>query len=451
MIEIVMYRHGHELFRSGELTDLSLDGIRYSGIEYYIQEARELRVSLLFNSELQDILEGDQRLVYAGWMAMLLTLVKDGEVIFSGMVRAGGYSLEWLGGGQRLCEICAVDTLGWILSLAEGVTFHIDEGYLDPAKKVCEIITAVIAPVEDREDFPAAEVNLLRQAVGPFNWQNAWVDFDYSRWLPYHLFRQVLLDSRAIELSISGGWNVNRKVFGFVYEGNDLRLVFWQYCKRYARPYQEQFRLRKYAVRNGSIAMIEELDLTSDNASNGLEIPEEPTVAGLVLGIGNHSIEDGRAYYSGPGSLESVEVVAGDYDAKDLMGEYLRLLNAVLVSESYSMHIRNRINEDSPAIAISDVLEANLEHGDADPAEITAVSLASQAIIDGVNGHYKELMRRYPHEVEIKTHELILGGVRAEELLVYRLNFEGYEILPTEVSRDYVTGEVEIRGRGRRS
>ncbi len=450
MIELRMYRHGHELLRCSDLIDLSVDGIRYSGIEYYSQEAREMSVSLLYSAELKAILEGELKLVYAGWHALIIRLYNDGEIIFNGLMKAGGFSLEWLGAGTKLCEIKATDILGWVLVLSEGAKISLEEGYIDPARKVCEIITSVIAPLEDRDGYPAAEVNELRRTIEPLNWQNAWVDFDYNRWLPYHLYRHVLLDRRSIELSDTAGWNINRKTFGFMYDGNDLRLVFWQYCKKYARPYRELFRWRKYAVNSGSIALIEEVDLISESVSEPLNAPSEPVIAELVLGIGNHSIEGGIAYYSGPGSLQSVEVVAGEYSAKDLIGEYLRLLNAVLTSDGYDMHIRNRIDGDCPLITISDVLEANLEDGEGDPSEITAVSLASQAIVDGVNGSYKELLRAYPHEIELKTHESLLGGIGDEELLGSRVYFDGVEVLLTEVSRDYQTGEVEIRGRGRR-
>lgn len=447
MIELRIYRYGMELYRSSELIELDLDGIRYSGVEYYSQEARELKLSLLYDVALQEILEGSGRMVLAGWHAVVLRLLKDGAFIWQGMIKDGAFSLEWLGAGEKLCELRSIDMLGWILDLADKVDYRLEGSYINPAKKVCEIISAVLAPSHDPQGIAAAELLSLYQAVGPLNWQFAWLDYDYNRLLPYHLFRHQLVNRNDHQIA-SGGWNVNDRRFGYYYEGNDLRLIFWQRCIR-RHPYREAFRQRIWSLQEGSVQLIDSLDLSSE-LEGELSIPPCPALAQLVWGIGNYSLEGSLALYSGPGSLRSVEIVPGDYKARDLIGEYLRLLNAVLVNDTYHFHIRNRVDSDSPVQAIFDALEANLSDGSGSPTEVSCTSLASQAIVDGVNAYYRDLMRQYPHELELKSHDLLLPGTSDTELLGQRLSFEGYEMLPGELSRDYETGELVIRGRGRR-
>lgn len=447
MIELRIYRHGVELFRSSELLELDLDGIRYSGVEYYSQEAREMSLSLLYTEALQNVLEGSGRMILAGWHALVIRLFQDGTMIWQGMLKDGGFSLKWLGAGKKLCELKSIDMLGWILELCEGLDYRLEGRYIDPAKKVCEIISAILAPTYDRDGYPASDVIALYQAVGPLNWQFAWLDFDYSRWLPYSLFHHELVDWREYWIP-AAGWNTNDRRFGYFYEGNDLRLIFWQRSVR-QRDYREALRRRIWSLQHGAIELIDSLDLES-NVEGELQIPACPPLAEYVFGIGNYSIENGVAIYSGPGSLRSVEIVEGDYPARDLLAEYLRLLNALIVNETYNFHIRNRIGGEDPVKTISGILEAELSEGGASPAEISCTSLASTAIVDGVNAHYKELLRQYPHELQIKLHSSQLEGVEISELLANRLRFDGYEMLPTELSRDYISGELEIRGRGRR-
>lgn len=448
MIELRIYRYGVELFRCSELLELDIDGIRYSGVEYYSQEAREMSVSFLYSDTLQNILEGSARTVLAGWHALVIRLFQEGEMIWQGMMKDGGFRLTWLGAGRKLCEIKSIDMLGWILELSEGLDYRLEGRYIDPAKKVCEIITAIIAPHDDRDGYPEAEVNALRQCVGALNWQFAWLDFDYTRWLPYNLYHHELANIRDHQIG-GTGWITNVKRFGYFYDGDDLRLIFWQHRKKRRPEYSEVFRRRIWSLEQGAIQLIDSVDWISVSEGE-LQIPACPPLADMVLGEGNYTLENGVALYSGPGSLRSVEIVPGLYKARDLVAEYLRLLNAVLVSKTYSMHIRNRIGGDDAVKTLSGVLEATLENGDTSPSEISAASLASSAIVDGVNAHYKKLLRDYPHELELKVHASQLEGVKIDDLLQNRLSFDGYEMLPGELSRDYVSGELEIRGRGRR-
>ena len=141
-----------------------------------------------------------------------------------------------------------------------------------------------------------------------------------------------------------------------------------------------------------------------------------------------------------------MEVVPGDYQAKELIGEYLRLLNAVLVVSNYSLEIWNRLDIGAPILEITDLIEADLSTELTEPPEITAVSLASQAIIDGVNKHYKKLLTDYPWELEIITHRQLLGELSEAELLRRRIRWQGYELMPGECSLDLESGEVSIRG-----
>lgn len=448
MIELRIYRYGVELFRSSDLLELDIDGIRYSGVEYYSQEAREMSLSLLYTEDLQNILEGSGRMILAGWHALVIRLFSKGAMIWQGLIKDGSFSLKWLGAGKKLCEMKSVDMLGWILELSEGLDYRLEGRYIDPAKKVCEIISAILAPTYDRDGYPAADVMALYQAVGPLNWQFAWADFDYSRWLPYSLYHHELVDWREYWIQEGGAWITNDRRFGYFYDGSDLRLIFWQRCVK-RRDYREQFRRRIWSLEGGAIQLIDSLDLGS-TVEGELQIPPCPTLSQNLEETGTYWIEYGVAIYSGPGSLRSVEIVEGDYPARDLLAEYLRLLNALIVNETYNFHIRNRIGGEDSAKAIFGVLEAELSEGGASPAEISCVSLASQAIVDGVNTHYKELLRQYPHELQIKLHASQLEGVEIDELMQNRLSFDGYEMLPAELSRDYISGELEIRGRGRR-
>ncbi len=101
MIELRIYRYGVELFRSSELLELDIDGIRYSGVEYYSQEAREMSLSMLYTEDLQNILEGSGRMILAGWHALVIRLFQDGEMIWQGLIKDGGFSLKWLELGRN--------------------------------------------------------------------------------------------------------------------------------------------------------------------------------------------------------------------------------------------------------------------------------------------------------------------------------------------------------------
>jgi len=112
MIELRIYRYGVELYRSSELIELDIDGIRYSGVEYYSQEAREMSLSLLYTEALQNILEGSGRMILAGWHALVIRLFQDGVMIWQGLIKDGGFCLTWLGAGEKLCDLKSIYILG---------------------------------------------------------------------------------------------------------------------------------------------------------------------------------------------------------------------------------------------------------------------------------------------------------------------------------------------------
>jgi hypothetical protein len=150
----------------------------------------------------------------------------------------------------------SIDMLGWILELSEGLDYRLEGRYIDPAKKVCEIISAILAPTYDRDGYPAADGMALYQAVGPLNWQFAWADFDYSRWLPYSLFHHELFDVNEYWInpaSFASDWH-----FGFYYEGSNLRLIFWQVLR--TGTHAERFRRRIWSVECGSVNLIDSID-----------------------------------------------------------------------------------------------------------------------------------------------------------------------------------------------
>lgn len=449
MLTLIISRHSQTLLSISEILEFDLDGIRLSGVEYFVQEAREAQITLLYDAPLQELLAGSQMQVLAGWHALAWRLYQDNRLVWQGFLPQGGYGLKWLSPTVQSCELQLVDLLGLILALAEKVKYRLEGSYIDPARQVCAIISEVIAPCYAQEDVDIVEVNALRAALGPFNWQFAYLGFDYSLWLPYNLYRHILIDSA--EYWLHGSFGTDTRRFGYAYDGTELRLVLWQYCKR-ADPdnYLEVWRWRTWSLNGGSINLVESRDLISEDYAFPLSnITPCPPLAELVLGIGNYRLEDGKAMYSGPGSLQSVEVVPGDYQAKELIGEYLRLLNAVLVVSNYSLEILNRLDIGAPILEITDLIEADLSTELTEPPEITAVSLASQAIIDGVNKHYKKLLTDYPWELEIITHRQLLGELSEAELLRRRIRWQGYELMPGECSLDLESGEVSIRGRAR--
>jgi hypothetical protein len=91
-----------------------------------------------------------------------------------------------------------------------------------------------------------------------------------------------------------------------------------------------------------------------------------------------------------------------------------------------------------------------LNIAESEPAEIEAVSLASQAIIDGLNKAYKKLAQGYPYGFTLVTNSQVFAH-SVEEVMGRMWEFGGYRLLPLECGEDPVTKEIRMTGRAQRA
>lgn len=458
-MKLILKRITSIIYRSESILELDLDPKSLSGIDYWSQEARSAKVKLLLDDALQSILQGSECEVKAGFHTLAAFIYDhQNRLLYTGVIPEAGFSIEYHSLIHKTVEIELLDHLGLILQLASDRLITITQAYLNPVTFIPAILAEILNPLSyepDTEAYTNADVLRLKLCLGPINYQYAHYSYDQNKWLPFDLVDHVLVDSRVLWFH-HPSYAFTNQVFGFVSERQDIFLIYWEFTSRTGHgAWDQHFRFRKYRLNLAEIVLIEEID--EQNNEHGVQLSHYPApqVQQTLAGIGSYRINQGVAYYSGPASFQRVEVVPAEYKARELLGEFLRIANATLTLENYSFHINNRLDEDLPAIILADPLETEINQADDSKPSLTAVAIASQAIIDAVCKHYETTLIQYPFEARIKTHQdspeiKALSLINPYDLLNHFISFDGYRIMPLDVSWDINTGEIEISGRAKR-
>lgn len=458
-MKLIIKRITSILYQSDSLLELELDPHSLSGIDYWSQEARSAKVKLLLDDALQSILLGALHEVKAGFHTLSVALYQDNNTrIYTGVIPEAGFTIEYLSLTHKTVEIELIDYLGLILQLASDRIITLTDQYINPVATIPSIIGAIIHPQTfepDTEAYTNADVLRLMLCIGSLNYQYAHYTYDQNKWLPFNLVNHVLVDSYTLRYVAVGLGILKTTRFGFILDDQDIYLIYWEWQERPGNDSWQHFRFRKYLVTLGNISLVEELDQHNNDNYIDWDMPTPPEVESIIAGIGDYHISNDVAYYSGPASLQSIEVVQGEYSARELLGEFLRISNATLTVDNYSFYIKNRLDVELPAIHLSDPLEAEIDQADESKPSLTPVAIASLAVIDAVCKYYETTLNQYPYQARIKTHQhcpeiKALNLSTPYDLLNLFITFDGYRIMPLEVSWEPETDEIEISGRAQR-
>lgn len=460
-LTLFIHQYGHKLYGTDDILEFNLDPLSYSGVDYWQQEARSCKIKLLFDTNLKQLLESSPESLKCGFYGYRFTLVYNNVNLFVGILPVGGIAIEYLSLNAKTVELELIDCFGLLLKLAEDRPFPLNSGYLNPVGKIPEIIRHILNPDDsflppDTESYSNADVRALRSMFGYINYQYAHYTYNYEQWLAVSVIDMLILDSHTLRFN-----NASTTIlFGFQTIDNMLYLIYYEV--HWANPHYgnfiDHFRFRKYKVMGNQLELQEEIDNYNNNYNDYpiTPLPEPELVSAVQVSNYSYRIHQGKALFTGQLPLDSVEVVAGTYNAKDLLAEYLQISNAVLTLDEfqYGFQIKNRYDHGLANLLLTDPLEFKLEPSSSGITDISAVSLASQAIIDAVNQHYDALLKEINYEAIIKLHILtadyISYGLSSPyELINYNLLFDNYLISPSDIEYNLETGEIEIKGRAK--
>lgn len=460
-LTLYIHQYGHKLYGTDDILEFNLDPLSYSGVDYWKQEARSCKIKLLFDNNLKQLLESSPDSLKCGFYGYRFTLVYNNVNLFVGILPVGGIAIDYLSLTAKTVELELIDCFGLLLKLAEDRPFPLNSGYLNPVGKIPEIIRHILNPDDsflppDTESYSNADVRALRSMFGAINYQYAHYTYNFENWLAVSVIDQLLLDSHNLE------YNKNSEIilFGFQSSDNMLYLIYYEVHRstQHYGNYIDHFRYRKYKVNAAQLTLEEAIDESTDDPNYNpiTPLPEPELVSAVQVSNYSYRIHQGKALFTGQLPLDSVEVVAGTYNAKDLLAEYLQISNAVLTLDEfqYGFQIKNRYDHGLANLLLVDPLEFKLEPSSSGKTDISAVSLASQAIIDAVNNHYDALLKEFNYEANIKLHILAADYISFQlaspyELINYNLLFDNYIISPNEIEYNMETGEIEIKGRAK--
>lgn len=457
MYTLKVLRHSQLKYETDEVLDLDLDPISYSGLDFHNQEARQCKLELLYDTRLEELLEGEDRDVRCGYHCLSFGLLCEGKLEYLGFLRADGIELEYLSDKSRLLRLNLFDWLGLILELGNRVEYELSERYVEPLHEICMqggILDSILFPLYDSEDYKAAEVRALVESLGVFNYRHADASYE-ENWEGYYVNNHVMVDGSRYWYP--GAWHENEKIFGFQYDDMDrLMVVLYQHVERKRRhaPAQESFlekwQLRRFLVSGSRVdELLFEEEVNYDPSEHLLQ-PPIGAIHQHHWGVGHYDIEGYKALYRGYITFGNIEVVPGDYKADELMGEYLRICNAVMVLDGYNLRMECRLKPEQSAREIGDCISFEIDIPESCATEIREVSLASQALLDGLNGAYSQLSESYCYGFRLVTHKKIFPYDEME-VLSNIWSYGGYQLMALEVSYDHISREIQIRGRAKRT
>lgn len=455
-MKLIIKRITTIIYQSDSLLELEIDPLSLSGIDYWSQEARSAKVTLLMDNTLQSILVGSLREVKAGFHTFIALVYHGTNLLYSGVVADGAHEVSYHTRSQKTVSLEITCFLGLLLKLAESRLFELKSSSVNPVACIPALIASVLYPSQDEpdpDDFSNADILHLIHCVGPINYQYAHLTYNPDAWVPLSIIDHLLIDARSIRL-FHPDYPFTSQVFGFVQEDLDIYLVYWEfYSKTGHGSWDQKFRYRKYHLDTTKVNLIESIDESNSEPGTHLIHPPAPDVAQFSWGIGSYKIHDHKALYSGPVSLDSVDVVPGSYNVKDLLGEFLRLANAVLIADRYSFQVKCRLDLDRPVFSLSDPISAEFQKADNSCPELSPVAVASLSVLNSITRHYKSVLSSRPLEFSIKTHVLApdftaMNLPNPLDLVFTALRFDSYTIVPSSVAFDPVSGEIDISGRG---
>ncbi|NLK50114.1 MAG: hypothetical protein GX294_05645, partial [Candidatus Cloacimonetes bacterium] len=440
-------KQGQPHIQINDILELDLDPANYSGIDYWCQEARSLRATVMLTTPLQFLLIGDMNLTKAGFHTFWAQLLDDQDnVIYTGVMAKGAFSIEYLSLGCQTVELEFMDFFGLILTLARDRFIPLTLSYINPIQMITSILDQVINPSQNEPDtqlYTNADVQELASALSLSNLTIS-SQYDTALWQPYEVDNYLLLDSQKLRLFTGD------VVFGFNQQGQDIYLHFKQTSGL-------DYRYRKYRIHSYyNVELVESIDrsfLDSDMADLWItSLPNPHVSSSITVDQGYYYIKRGIAYYRGPASISAVDVVPGSYKADALLGELLTISNAVIVTYPNALVIKNRINPSLPLLLIADPLEANVDYADSSLPSLSAVAVASQNALDNIADHYKRVLADYPFQITLKTHLYSsdyanLALASPYELINHCITFHTYKVIPHSINLDPDTLEITIEGR----
>ena len=455
-MKLTLVRHSHIIYRTRNILELSLDPLSYSDIDYWSQSDRALKLKLLLDPALEDFLLGSLRELKAGFHTFTAYIQDfNDNIIYRGILPQGNLDISYLSNQQKTVELNLTDYMGLLLTLAKDRTYTLSGQFINPVEAIPPIIEEVLFPTTpepDTESYSNADVRYLCNALGPFNYRLAHAYYDQDKWTPFRLVDHVLLSIQELEFDNYPSFH-NTIIYGFQTEGQDAFFIYWQYVNMPARPFLQHFRYRKYLLCTNGITLIEQTDLHNDDPDINLERPPAPNLTtSLIVGESEYRVKNKTLYYTGLVALDTVEFVPGDYKADALLGELLRVANAVLTVDLNDFKIINRQDDALPVANFADPLEFEINQSDSSAPQLTPVAIASQAILDAIAEHYKAVLDASPFEATLKTHLCApdfqaLSLSHPHDLLAYTIVFDNYRLRPLELSYDPVSQEIEISGR----
>lgn len=464
-MKLKILRSGQLIYQNEDILELSLDPLSYSGIDYWSQEARMAKVKLLLDEELEEILLGVQREVKCGFHC-LSAFIQDREnnILFSGVLEEGKVNIEYLSLEAKTVEIELMDFLGLVLRLAPDRVYRIEDEitHVDPVETVKDIVCKVLHPYDsdgepETEAYTNADVRRLMQRVAVLTWPYATSDYDYSHWLPYRLEEREI---KQIKDFMRGEYSsqFSSYEFGFMQQADGVYFVYWQHTYipgQGTEDYLQYLRHWKYRLNMTRLELVGQYDWEARWPLPIRPTPIPPRLSKHVIsGEAEYRVRKWKLYYTGPTSIQSTEVVEGDYKADELLGEMLRTANAVLKTKKYHLSIVNRYDNAMETLCFKDPFEFTVDPADNSAPELNAVCLAFQDIIDSIQDHYKAVLTEFSHEATLRTHlkaeDVKKAGLSSPyELIDHLIAFDNWKIRPLEVSYDPITQEIEIGGRAK--
>ena len=459
-MKLLLFKYNQLIYRNDDILDLQIDPICYSGIEYWSQEARSAKVTVLMDPLLEDILIGSRKDVIAGFYAFSADIFdSENNRIYKGALKLSDISIEYTSLTAKTVDMEFIDYLGLIIELSSNRIFRIENQYIDPIATIPNIISSIIAPSTndpepENQNYTNADVRKLIQRIGVINWLFAHLSYDYSKWTPILLTNHVLISTKDLKWGNNPSTQ-NMITFGFDQSDEHNYFIYWQYTHTPPHNFSQHLRYRRFLITHDQLTLVDATDDHNTDQSIAWPQPQPPTLQrSLNIGDANYWIDSLNAYYTGFSSIQNIQVVPGDYSATELMGELLRVANAALTIQNYDFNILNRNDTDLPQIHIEDPLSFSIDQADNNPPKLSPVAIASQDILDAIENQYSTTLNELPHQAHIKTllsaDELKNNGIsQPNELLARTIRFQSFLIKPLEIDFDLQTKEIDISGRAK--
>jgi len=152
-MKLVLKRITTVLYQSDSILELELDPLSTSGVDYWSQEARIAKLSLVYSTSLKNILEGSLREVKAGFHTFIALIYHGSTLIFAGVIADGAYQVEYHTPSQKTIALEITCFMGLLLTLAEDRPFTLSQSSLNPVLTIPSLIGAVLFPASSEPDY----------------------------------------------------------------------------------------------------------------------------------------------------------------------------------------------------------------------------------------------------------------------------------------------------------